>query len=63
MWQYFIQELNLKEAFLGHREGLEDQIPPEDLLEDFDEPEMRLHNNEADTTGSSTTTTTPSFDE
>lgn len=63
VWQYFIQELNLKEAFLGHREGLEDQIPPEDLLEDFDEPEMRLHNNEADTTGSSTTTTTPSFDE
>lgn len=64
VWQYFIQELDIKEAFLGHREGIEDQVPAEDFFEDFGNEELELndHSNETDTTNSSTTTT-PSFDE
>ncbi|CCG23707.1 Nse4 protein [Candida orthopsilosis Co 90-125] len=64
VWQYFIQELDIKEAFLGHREGIEDQVPAEDFFEDFGDEELELndHSNETDTTNSSTTTT-PSFDE
>ncbi|KAI5970066.1 hypothetical protein CANMA_000890 [Candida margitis] len=62
VWQHFIEELDIKEAFLGHREEIEDQIPAEDLFEDFGDAEISFNNNEADTTSSSTTTT-PSFDE
>lgn len=64
VWQYFIQELDIKEAFLGHREGIEDQIPEEEFFEDFGNEDLELndHSNETDTTNSSTTTT-PSFDE
>ena len=59
VWQYFIQELNLKDAFLGHRDELEDQIPAEDLFEDFGDEELRVRDDEeeADTSNTSTTST------
>ncbi|KAI5949168.1 hypothetical protein KGF57_004766 [Candida theae] len=59
VWQNFIEELDLKEAFLGHREGIEDQIPAEDLFEDFGDEELRSEDgDEADTSSNSSTTST-----
>lgn len=60
----FHSRVGYKRSVLGHREGIEDQVPAEDFFEDFGNEELELndHSNETDTTNSSTTTT-PSFDE
>ncbi|CAK9441043.1 uncharacterized protein LODBEIA_P49120 [Lodderomyces beijingensis] len=46
VWQRLIEENDIRDSFLGHRDEVEDQMPSEDLDDDFNDFESRTVLNE-----------------